>query len=452
MLRRTLAILATTGAVAIAAIAPADAEAPQLESYAAGAAGTALELTLLGQSLAFSATSAGITSTPAAEANGAAALLAGTPVPGDALSKAPEGPATNDACPGQIDLDELSMGTLSLLELEIACTVTAASVEGGEPSAESEAGEVRITITSPGGALLGPVVDQLVAGLETITTPLLGALETLLGPIAEITDIQIAGLVEDILAALDDELFVLADIIIAPSVSRASADESGVVAEAGSAGVIVNLLPGLAEALANVVGLDEQSADPLIQLTLGAASASVVRDPVTGEATPDASAAVPLSLTLSDSLGILSLLTGQLSEQIDGFTIDQLACAPTNPLADVLCLEVGAVNELSPEELLARGYDFGEGTVGREASAARLELLGIASEFLGGSVLGLQFASADAAANAMPLQAAPPAPEAPASAPPALPRTGADSTLPLTLAMLAVGAAGAMLLRRTRTS
>lgn len=454
MLRRTLAIMGTAAVVAVAAIAPAGAEAPKLQTYAAGASGTALELTLLGQQLAFSATSAGITSSPAAEANGAAALLVGTPVPGDALSKAPEGPATNEACPGELDLQELTMGALSLLDLTIACTVTTASTEAGAPGASSEAGEVRITLTSPGGALLEPVVTQLVAGLQTVTSPLLGGLEPILGPIGDVTEIEIANLVEALLLALDDDTFVLADILLAPSVSRASADETGVVAEAGSNGVTINLLPGLAEALGAVVGLEPESTEPLVQLQVGTSNARVVRDAVTGAVSPDASAALPLSLEVNDSLGILALITGQLSEQISGFTVDQLACAPTNPLADVLCFEAGMVKELTAAELVERGYDFGEGTVGREATAARLELLGIAGDVLGGEVLGIQFARADAAVSAAAVPAAPPAqdplPAGPAG--PALPRTGADSSLPLTLGLLGIGAAGGMLLRRTRTS
>lgn len=465
MLRRTLAILATTGAVAIAAIAPADAEAPQLESYVAGAAGTALELSLLGQSLAFSTTSAGVSDPqdgePMATANAAGALILGQSIPGAALSNAPEGPATAEQCPGSLDTGALSAEQLQLLKVTIACATSESSVEGGEPSAVGRAGEVTLTLQLPSGEVLDMLLDQILTplaqGLATLNEALRGPWEMFLGALpTPVQLINVPGVVDVLVNALNDRDFVLAQISIAPSVSRAGADDTtGVVAESGTSGVVISLLPGLAAALDGIVGLDgtPDAFSPLLEVELGNALARIALDPVTGEPTPDASAAQILDLEVApNTIGLLELIAGQALPQINDFALDQLGCNESNPLASVLCFDAGLVRDLTPEELTARGYNFGEGTVGREATAARLELLGIAGDFLAGSVLGLQFASADAAANAVPLQAAPPAPEAPASAPPALPRTGSDSTLPLTLAMLAVGAAGAMLLRRTRTS
>ena len=83
MLKRTTAILATGAVAAIALMPSAHAlDNPTLDPYGAGAYATALELTLLGQDLAVSTSSAAITSTPEAKADGAALLLAGTPRPG----------------------------------------------------------------------------------------------------------------------------------------------------------------------------------------------------------------------------------------------------------------------------------------------------------------------------------------------------------------------------------
>lgn len=474
MFRRTSAVMATSAVIALAAIAPATAEAPKVTTYAAGASGTAFEITLVGQNLSFSATSAGVASTPeagaTAEANGAAALLAGTPVPGDALSKAPEGPPTNEACPGALDLNEASQGALSLLELEIACVATSASNADGSPAATSESGEVTLIIRAPGGDLLEPVLTQLFAALPQLTDPVLEALEPLLGPLTDVTGISVPDLVNDVLSGLADDTFVLAEIRIAPSYSEAGANAAdGIFARAGSNGLTINLLPGITSTIQQLVGLEqdpgtpdadpanpvepaEATATPLVQLKLGVANATVVRDPATGEVKPDASASRPLELNVNDDLGVLALLTGQINEQANGFAVDQLACDASNPLADVICFEAGMVKELTAEELTARGYDFGEGTVGREATAANLEILGIAADSLGGPAIGISFAGADAAVNAI-APAAPPAPPAPpAPGAPALPRTGSDSALPLTLGLLAVGVAGAALLRRTRTS
>jgi LPXTG-motif cell wall-anchored protein len=474
MFRRTSAIVATSAVIALAAIAPAKAEAPQVQTYAAGASGTALEITLAGQNLSFSATSAGVASTPdagaTAEANGAAALLAGTPVPGDALSKAPEGPGTNEACPGALDLNEASGGQLSLLGLEIACTRTAASNADGSPSATSESGEVKLVIRAPGGTLLEPVLTQLFAALPQATGPLLDALAPLLDPLGEVSGIAVDDIVNDLLDGLADDMFVLAEIVVAPSYSEAGANAAdGIFARAGSNGVTINLLPGVTSTIQALVGLEEnigqpdtdpgtpvdpadEDAEPLVQLKLGVANAQVVRDPATGEVKPDASASQPIALNVNDDLGVLALITGQINDQANGFAIDQLACDAANPLADVICFEAGLVKELTAEELTARGYDFGAGTVGREATAANLQILGIAAEQLGGAVIGISFAGADAAVNAVVPAVAPPAAQPPAPGSPSLPRTGTDSALPLTLGLLAVGAAGAALLRRTRTT
>jgi LPXTG-motif cell wall-anchored protein len=69
---------------------------------------------------------------------------------------------------------------------------------------------------------------------------------------------------------------------------------------------------------------------------------------------------------------------------------------------------------------------------------------------LGGDVLGLSLASTTAAANAVDVDRA--IPEAPVlTSAPSLPKTGSNSALPLTLALLTVGAASAVLVRRTRT-
>src|SRR5690606_32651930 len=67
-------------------------------------------------------------------------------------------------------------------------------------------------------------------------------------------------------------------------------------------------------------------------------------------------------------------------------------------------------------------------------------------------LLGLEVGGATAAAAAVP--AVPATPNQPTTAPPeqerSMPRTGGEAALPLTLALLAVGAAGAVLIRRTR--
>lgn len=455
MLRRTIGITAAAAAVSIAAIAPANAAAPPLKSYEAAASGTALELTLVGQDLAVSSTQAEITSTPsvAAAADGAALLLAGTPVPEGALVKAPEGPASKQVCAVDVDLADLTSGAVSLANAALACATTNAAITAGDPSADSTTEEVVINVLAPGGDLLRPILTQVLESVPSLTDPLLEALDPLLTPLGDLTGVDIPALVDDLIADLGDELFVLAEIRVAPSLSEARADATGVLARAGTNGVTINLLPGIASTVAQLVGIADPGSSPLLQVQLGTATAQVTRDPNTGAAAPDASAAQLLSVAADDDLGILQGLTQQLTGAINGIAVDQLGCNDANPLADIICIDLGAVNELDSAELAARNLDFGPGTVGREASAASVQVLPIAADALGGSVLGISLARATAAANAVPADpAAPPGPlpGVPRADEP-LPRTGGTTALPLTVALLAVGAAGAMLVRRSRT-
>lgn len=455
MFRRTIAILATTAAVALAAGLPASAaDSPKLDPYAAGATGDALQLTLLGQTLGVSHTEAGVSSDPKAAADGAALLVAGTPVPGAAPSSAPGGPATASQCPIAEDVAEASQGQLSGLQIEVACLNTKASVnEAGEPSAESGSGEVTIRVLGPGGTLLQPILGPVLDGVTQVTDPLVEALAPILGPIQDATQIDVPSVLDRLTTAVGDDMFVLAEIVIAPAQSRVHASAAdGVVAEAGTNGVTINVLPGIASTLDQLTGLVDipnPSTGPLLQVKLGAAHAKVVRQPGTGEAAADASAAQLLSIKADDSLGILGGLADQVNGALGALSIAQLSCSG-GALADVLCIDLGSVNELDSAELKARNLDFGAGTVGREASAASVRILPIAATALGGDALGVSLASATAAANAVPAQAPLPSPAPPPEQPRSLPRTGGDSALPLGLALLAVGAAGAALVRRSR--
>jgi LPXTG-motif cell wall-anchored protein len=463
MLRRTIGITAAAAAISIAAIVPASAEAP-LATYQAASDGSALELTLGGETLAVSQTQSAVSSSPApaAAADGAALLLAGSAAPGAAPSASPGTQETNSQCPIQADLDALTQGALSGLQLEVACLNTATSITAGAPAAQSGSGEVTIRVLGPGGDLVAPILGEVLAGATQVTDPVVEALSPLLGAISDVSQIDIPSVLDQLTTAIADDTFVLAEIVVAPSLARSSADAAnGVVAEAGSNGVTIKILPGIATALDQLVGLIDipnPSAGPLLEIKLGTSTAKVVIDPATGNAVPDASAAQLLSITADDDLGIIGTITGQLADTVNSLAVTQLSC-DGGLLADLVCVDLGSVNELDHDELVARGLDFGAGTVGREASAASVQVLPVAADALGGSVLGISLARATAAATA-----AAPLPggggctvncDGPVDKTPRgpLPSTGSESTaaLMLTLGMLAVGSAGAVVLRRSRS-
>jgi hypothetical protein len=359
-------------------------------------------------------------------------------------------------CPVQADLDEITQGALSALELEIACVDTSATVTDGAPAAESASDETAILVTGLGGDVLEPLLGPLFENVDTISDELITALDPIFDVVEDTTQVELDQVLADIIADLDETEIVLAEIVVGAAVSRAHAnDVDGVVAEAGSNAVTINLFPDLASQLSEIVGLDvNASADPLLTLVVGAATASVVRDPVTGEAAPDASAAQLVSIDAADELGIIQEITGQVTDGIDDLAVAELSCQG-GQLADVVCIDLGGVTELSAEELAERYPDFGEGTVGREASAASVAVLPVLSEALGiegPGVLGLSLASAEAAGYAVPAQEPPPTTT---TAPPAdepLPRTGATSGLPLAIGLFGAAAVGLAVLRRSRTA
>jgi hypothetical protein len=471
MFKRTVATLASAAVLALLITPSAQAAGPdELSGYAAGSTATALAITLLDQEIALSSTSAAVSSKgpaegtagPTAAADGAALLLAGTPVPSGAPSQTPGGQPSNSVEVLSADLGDLTGGAADGLAIDVARVNTSATVTDGAPAAASESDETVLTVNGLSGTvldpLLTPLTDALTDALTQATDPVVEAVCGLLSD--QLCDeegiVDLDAAVDELIAdidAIDDEVFTVAQIRIAPTVSRASATATdGVIAQAGSTGVFIELFPGLASALDEVTGLIPNAGidDALLTVTLGNATAQVVRDPLTGDPLPDASAAQLLGIDLTDSLGILSQL---LSEDVPAL-VDSLAAAGAalscedGALKDIVCIDLGTVNELDDAELAARGYDFGDGTVGREATAAGIAVLPILGELLGGeSVLGIQLSQASAAANAV--QRAPlsetPTPRGP------LPRTGGGPTLPVALGLFGAAAVGIAAIRRTRT-
>ncbi len=451
MLKRTTAILAAGAIAAIAFVPSAQAlDNPKLDPYGAGAYATALELTLLGTDLAVSTSSAAITSTPEAKSDGAALLLAGTPVPGAAPSSAPGGPASNEVCVLDLDLAELTGGAISLAEAGLACVETTATTNGEKTEATSASGELIINVLAPGGTALEPLLTPLFEGVTAVTDPLIQALCPLIcegGVVDELTDINLEAVLTGLLEDLQDETIVLAQVAVAPTASVARATNAeGVLAQAGASGATIRLLPGLAPSLIelglNLPGLTE----PLATVKVGVSSANVVRHPDTGEADASASFARILDVQLADTLGILEQLTGVVSSALEGLSTGPLGCNESNLLADIICIDLGTVKELNTQELQERNLFFGEGTVGREATAAAIHVLPIAADALGGDVLGLLLGQSTAAANARPV--APPATTPPITK---LPKTGGGFGLPVALGLFVVAGATAAVLRRTRT-
>jgi hypothetical protein len=427
---------AATLAGALLAASTAVAAPPSgLESYGAGSTATALQVTLLGQDLAFSRTGAVVTSTPQASADGAALLIAGTPVPEGAPSAAPDGEATNEVCGADIDTGRDIAPELELLSLALACVTTSAAIDGGSPAASSQGQALGLSVSGAPLSSTGP--------LAPVTEPLFDGVRELIGQLAPLDEqlaenlgISLESLVDSLLTSLDDGR-VLA-VSAGTTASDASADgEAGAVGAAAADGARIELFPDL-------------PGGALLTITSGASSSQVVRDPVTAEATTEVNPAI-LTVSANDQLlGILGEIADQLTGGISQLSAASLPCSDANPLGDLVCIELAGERELTQAELEAMGLDFGEGTVGVASNAVRIQVLPILAEQLGGPGIGISLAETAAAANAVVALPAEPTPTATPETPRELPRTGADG-LPLAgLIVLAGGAAvGLRLLRRS---
>lgn len=452
MFRRTTATLAITALVALTTTAsPAGAQATEIDPYGAGANATALQITLGGllgapTNITVAGTSAAVDSEPTGRASADGVALA-TP-----LFSTPGAPveSTGAAVTGEDCIPITLPAPINLLDIGITCVNT--SAEGGtSPTASSTAEEIRLDLISAQlvgetvDSLVRPLLDQVLAALDPLLTPLLGpgALDQLLNPLL---DTVVAG-------------DVLATISIAPTSSEASKSDSGVVAEATSGAARIEVLPALG---------------PLVTVSVAETGAKVVHDPATGDPVVttnfDVVAIEPggLSSLLTNVLGgtggalggllgpllepiltqVLDLLAG-LDESVESLVgslgLGVLAC--DGPLADIVCLSVGGINPLDADELEARNLDFGPETAGVEVTTLGLNLLN-------GTVvvaLGQSTAAAHAELARLPVRSAPPAAPEVAAPPTKLPKTGGDATLPLTMALFAAAAGSVLLVRRSRT-
>ncbi|MGQ0832506.1 MAG: hypothetical protein ACT4OV_12595 [Microthrixaceae bacterium] len=424
MMRRTIGITASAAAISIAAILPAGAQTSPggLDSYAAGAAATALDLSVFGQQVTLSATSAGIDSTAQAVADATALLTPGFESD-DASVVSTGAKVAKDPCT-TIDLPS----PINAAGLDIVCVRTSAEVLNGNPASSALSDEVVIEIKAP-DLIADTPLAEVVAGVQDGLGQLFDAIVEATGPIEEATQVQLTDIIDGLLSEVQ-EGDVLARITVAPT-SSTGAFGVGVAANAVSNGVVVELLPNL-------------PGGALAVATVGSSTAGVVRDATDGTPTLSGSAAVLDVAYPNGLLGGLAVLTDALGDAVN-VTSEQLACGPDNPLSDVICFTLGSSHPLDAAQAKALGFDYGANTVGQESSVLGLTLLAAAPD--GGIVLNVGHTIA-ASGSTLPL----PGGCTENCSPPPLPRTGGETPMALTLALLAVGAAGALVLRRSRTA
>ena len=228
MLRRTTAILATAAAITLAVVAPAPAETIPDNHTPRRPPATALQLTLLGQTLAVSQTQAAVGQSAegvppqrrtAPRCSSPAHRSRGCPVRVRRWAAEPTRCARSSST-----WPRPPAGALSALQLEVACVRTTAA-NGDRPSALAPS-PVRSSsaCSAPVARSLEPILSPVLDGLEQVTDPLVEAL----APAPRHhqrrhPDRRRQRARPAAHRPSATTLFVLAEIVVAPTVSQASA-------------------------------------------------------------------------------------------------------------------------------------------------------------------------------------------------------------------------------------
>lgn len=409
-IRRVSGIAALVAAAATALIVPT--VGAQTVTYGAASDGQSLGLSLFGQTLTAGQTHSEVSSDPAAGATGSGLISPLADVGASAATAAAEGDDDRSGT-AEAPLCEGDLPDLMIASLDLACSFSAASITGGEPTSESGA-TVGTLVANPIDTLLdtplGDVFDQVQDGING----LIGQLEPIAGPVGDATGLQ----VDDTLSALINALLDGGDLVsvdIGDTTSRTSVSGTTLTTECAATATTVRILD-LPDVAAPI--------PPVVTITIGESSTSVVTDTADGTSTPTANAS--LVTVDAPTLGIND-------QQLEiGQTIEL-------PLPDPLTSRIVAADG-------ATGTNE-DGTTFATASAVRVELL-TGEAAMGGIVLALADCASVAGASVTPAE---PTTTTTTTEPvPTLPRTGGTSANGWALATAAgLALAGVTLLRRS---
>lgn len=408
-IRRLAGVAALVAAAGSLAAVPA-ASAGDPVSYGAGSDGRALSLSLFGQELTVGDVHSAVGSAPTAEADGAGIANPLSPVGVTEAAVAADGEAvdTGQQCGGE--LPEIPGLTLAL-----ACSSSAAGVTGGAPTATATAGVIEPLEIDPVGAVLDTPLADVVDDVQQGVDPLLDGLGEVLGPLDDVTGLELDDTVNDLLDALLEGA-PLATV----TVGTTEVTSGAITTTCTANGARVDVLD-----LPPVVGAIDPP--PVISVIVGEAGTAVSVDAATATATPVVEP---------------SLVT---------------VVVPSIPaLADGLAVEVGQTIEIPlPEPLGTSTISVADGETGttdegQTFARANSVLLDLLPGLEGGIRLSLAECASIAGAEISTTATTEP-PATPTSEPTRLPRTGGTGADGWALAAtIGFGSLGLLLVRRSR--
>lgn len=331
-IRRLAAVVGVAALAGSLVGGPARADSPEV--FQGSAAGTALDLAILGKQVTLGASAAKADSTGKAEAKGAGVLTSTVAEVDDALTlKSTEKVAT--ASNGSTDNKAKSCGKVvapvEAVSLGLACSAAKAT-SGPNPSATGE-GSV-----AEAGVDASTVIDQLIETVEANTpddvpvdvregvTEIGGTIAGLLDPVCEAVqknaDSDLAcdaqTTVEDLVTSVLKTKTL--EVGVGTTTSSVDTTDASVSAKAAASGAVVKLLP-----LPQVNGLP--STEPVVTITVGEAIASATYDRGEGTATGKADPAIV-------RIKFNTVLTDALSEELDdklpaGLSLKNIVLTPS---------------------------------------------------------------------------------------------------------------------------
>ncbi|MDQ3758192.1 MAG: hypothetical protein M3394_10130, partial [Actinomycetota bacterium] len=341
-IRRLAAIVGAAALAGAVVGGPARADSPEV--FQGSAAGTALDLSILGKQVTLGSSSAKADSTGSAQSKGAGVLTTTDKAVDDALTlKSTEKVATASGSTVTTDDKAKSCGTTGPVEIEaltlgLACS-SATATSGPSPSATG-AGSV-----AEAGVDATTVINTIIETIETVEdtsdqdlsavkdgiTQIGGTVAGLLDPVCEAAQGQPTAQehgADDLACAATTTVQDLVtsvlktktlEVGVGATTSSVDTTDSSVTAKANASGAVVKLLP-----LPQVNGVP--STQPVVTITVGEANASATYDRGKGSATGKADPAIV-------RISFNTVLTDALADNLDdslpaGLSLSNIVLTP----------------------------------------------------------------------------------------------------------------------------
>lgn len=293
-IRRLAALVGATALAGAFVTGPAQADSPEV--FSGSAAGTALDLSILGKQAAFGVSNAKVNSAGVATASGAGQLTT-TVKEVDAVLGGTSAQQTADAAAGKtVTLDRkcvtpnIPSPLVSVINVGIVCS-SASADNTNQPSASAEGSVAEADVHAE--TVVKTIEDTAPVDLP-IGSTLAGVLNTVCSTASTAcpATTTVNDLVESILHTKT------LDVEVGKSTSSVKTGPSSVTSEATAAGAVVKILP-----LPQVNGV--ASSEPVVTITVGSAKVSTTYDRSTGKAAATSDPAlvrIKFNSVLTDSI------------------------------------------------------------------------------------------------------------------------------------------------------